>query len=152
MSLRFVTIPRSRRISGARGNSPERLAAMTPAQRKQYAYNLIGNARTHGRIQNEPCCVCGSKKAHAHHEDYANPFRVTFLCPLHHKQRHTQLRGGPKPKCMIVSFSVPEKMAGDIESRLAKTGMTRSEYVRSLLRKDWERARRTTPKRKGGKR
>lgn len=36
--------------------------------------------------------VCGSSKTVAHHEDYDKPLAVWWLCELHHKARHAELR------------------------------------------------------------
>lgn len=43
-----------------------------------------------GIIEKEPCLVCGdTKKVHAHHDDYNKPLEVLWLCPIHHRQLHT---------------------------------------------------------------
>lgn len=39
-----------------------------------------------------PCEVCGDPNVHAHHEDYTKPLEVNWLCPLHHVERHLQLK------------------------------------------------------------
>jgi len=39
-----------------------------------------------------PCSVCGCSRVHGHHEDYAKPKEVIWLCPLHHKQRHIEIK------------------------------------------------------------
>lgn len=42
-------------------------------------------------IQKQPCEKCGETKlVHAHHDDYAKPLDVRWLCPAHHKQVHTK--------------------------------------------------------------
>lgn len=56
----------------------------------------------------------------------------------------------------IVSISLPPKDHAALKSRLVEVGMTRSEYVRSLLRRDWAEStpsvRIASIKKKGGKR
>lgn len=40
-------------------------------------------------IDKKPCEVCGSEeKIHRHHEDYAKPLEVNFLCEKHHLEIH----------------------------------------------------------------
>lgn len=41
-----------------------------------------------GRIKRKPCVVCGSDDVLIHHEDYSNPYRVIWMCDLHHKEYH----------------------------------------------------------------
>lgn len=48
-----------------------------------------------GRIQRAPCIGCGDPKAEAHHEDYTNPFAVTWLCHPCHRERHGLPREKP---------------------------------------------------------
>lgn len=40
-------------------------------------------------ISRSPCEVCGvSQGIHGHHPNYAKPFEVIWLCPIHHKEIH----------------------------------------------------------------
>ena len=42
-----------------------------------------------GQLVPRPCVVCGkSDRVHGHHEDYARPLDVIWLCPIHHSGRH----------------------------------------------------------------
>ncbi len=41
-----------------------------------------------GRLKQKPCIVCGGRNVIAHHEDYLNPFKVIWICELHHKEYH----------------------------------------------------------------
>lgn len=54
------------------------------------AHTAVGNAIRDGRLVRMPCEVCGNKRSHAHHEDYAKPFDVTWLCALHHHRLHAE--------------------------------------------------------------
>jgi hypothetical protein len=38
-------------------------------------------------LEPRPCIVCG-KKGEGHHEDYAKPLEVVWLCRFHHMGRH----------------------------------------------------------------
>lgn len=43
-----------------------------------------------GKIQREPCEICGEEKSQGHHPDYNKPLKVIWLCSLHHKKIHTR--------------------------------------------------------------
>ena len=70
----------------------------TAAKRAQDKYHVRNPLRrpAWGKAQIiplEPCQVCGtSEKVHRHHDDPAKPLDVMFLCPLHHKARHRELK------------------------------------------------------------
>jgi hypothetical protein len=51
---------------------------------------MTGNAIRDGRLTKGNCEICGVDKVHAHHDDYSMPFKVRWLCPLHHKQWHDE--------------------------------------------------------------
>jgi hypothetical protein len=46
-----------------------------------------------GRMERQPCIVCGNPESQAHHEDYAKPLDVVWLCRFHHLHRHEALKG-----------------------------------------------------------
>ena len=59
---------------------------------KYSARNILNNAIRTKRIQKEPCERCGStKNIHGHHEDYAYPLTVNWLCRKHHGERHREI-------------------------------------------------------------
>lgn len=58
---------------------------------KYKAQNALNNAVRDGKIERQPCIVCGGK-AHAHHEDYSRPLDVIWLCPEHHSKHHVENR------------------------------------------------------------
>ena len=60
---------------------------------KAAAHILLNNAIRYGRLQKAPCEVCGSIKVHGHHEDYAKPLEVIWLCSKHHRQLHAERDG-----------------------------------------------------------
>lgn len=41
-----------------------------------------------GQISKGTCEVCGSKNVEAHHDDYAQPLNVRWLCRIHHREHH----------------------------------------------------------------
>lgn len=56
---------------------------------KRSAHILVGNYIRDGKLEKRPCEVCGSAyRVHAHHDDYAYPLDVRWLCAAHHRQWH----------------------------------------------------------------
>jgi len=58
---------------------------------RRRVHNTVSNAIRDGRLQPQPCFVCGAR-AQAHHADYDAPLAVTWLCPTHHAQAHKEHR------------------------------------------------------------
>lgn len=59
---------------------------------KRAAHVLTGNAIRDGRLIKKPCKVCGDIKVEAHHDDYAKPLKVKWLCKKHHAEHHKKIR------------------------------------------------------------
>lgn len=58
---------------------------------KHKAHNIVGNAIRDKKLFKEPCEECGSEiRIHAHHDDYAKPLNVRWLCAAHHHQWHSK--------------------------------------------------------------
>lgn len=56
------------------------------------AHNATARAIKKGSLVRMPCQMCGSiDHIHAHHDDYEMPLEVMWLCPEHHKSRHSFL-------------------------------------------------------------
>lgn len=56
---------------------------------KYRAHNMVNNAIRDDKLFKEPCEICGETEGvHAHHDDYAKPLNVRWLCPVHHKEWH----------------------------------------------------------------
>jgi ribosomal protein S27AE len=56
---------------------------------ERYAANTaVTNALADGRLQRQPCEGCGAKRAQAHHDDYAKPLVVRWLCARCHVRHH----------------------------------------------------------------
>lgn len=59
---------------------------------KYKATNAVNNAIRDGRLVRGPCEIAGcERKAEAHHEDYAKPLEVRWLCRRHHRSKHGQV-------------------------------------------------------------
>ena len=56
------------------------------------ANTKMGEAVRSGKLKKLPCQVCGNKRTQGHHEDYAKPLDVVWLCTRHHADRHIHLR------------------------------------------------------------
>ena len=72
-----------------------KLAARRTAEKQSVKYperifarQVLGAANRAGYITPSPCVVCGAKKVHGHHEDYADPFTVVWFCQQHHSEPH----------------------------------------------------------------
>ena len=56
---------------------------------KYRAHTITSNAIRDGKLFKEPCEICSEVNAvHAHHDDYAKPLNVRWLCAAHHSQWH----------------------------------------------------------------
>ena len=53
---------------------------------KVKARRLLNRAVGSGKIKKQPCEVCGEKKVEGHHDDYAKPLEVRWLCTDHHER------------------------------------------------------------------
>lgn len=58
------------------------------ACRRHKARQALWHRVDHGSIKRRPCCCCGSRKAEAHHADYARAFRVAWVCRACHRRLH----------------------------------------------------------------
>lgn len=59
---------------------------------KHAAHIAVGNAVRDGRLIKQPCEACGTfENIHAHHDDYAKPLSVRWLCAKHHSEHHKNL-------------------------------------------------------------
>lgn len=60
---------------------------------KRAAHHIVNNSIRDGKIQKVSICqICGSKPKiiHAHHDDYAHPLKVRWLCSKCHTAWHKE--------------------------------------------------------------
>lgn len=58
---------------------------------KARAHRLLNYYVRAGRIEKQPCEACGTvERVVAHHDDYAKPLEVRWLCQAHHCQWHAK--------------------------------------------------------------
>jgi hypothetical protein len=55
---------------------------------KRAAHIMVGNAIRSGKLMSKPCEICGDNDSHGHHDDYALPLSVRWLCDNHHNEWH----------------------------------------------------------------
>jgi hypothetical protein len=58
---------------------------------KRQAHHATAYGLKAGILEKLPCEVCGSLIVHAHHDDYAKPDDIRWLCPKHHVAVHRAL-------------------------------------------------------------
>ena len=59
-----------------------------PANRA--AHKAVEKTIKRGLLARQACEVCGTEAGEAHHDDYAEPLEVCWLCRKHHVERHRQ--------------------------------------------------------------
>ena len=64
-----------------------------PRIKRNAKQRVIGAVKS-GRLEKEPCLICGDFIVHGHHENYEKPLDVLWLCPKHHRIRHKAIRSG----------------------------------------------------------
>jgi len=55
---------------------------------KEKAHCKIAYEIKRGNLVQQPCESCGEEKTHAHHDDYAKPLNIRWLCAACHRQWH----------------------------------------------------------------
>lgn len=55
---------------------------------KYLARRKVNDAIKCGWITRQPCSMCGSENAEAHHDDYSKPLEVVWFCQTHHLEHH----------------------------------------------------------------
>lgn len=62
-------------------------------RRKATVRSYAGTYKRRGRLVPQPCQDCGAEPAEMHHEDYARPLDVIWLCRLCRRARRQQATG-----------------------------------------------------------
>jgi hypothetical protein len=62
-------------------------------EQKREAGQAVTRAIASGELKRGPCAKCGTNiRVEGHHEDYAKPLDVIWLCRYHHRLRHVEMR------------------------------------------------------------
>ena len=88
--------PEKRKAQGRAYRQRQDAAAVNRKRRQKHAAQpyvvrarkLACYAIARGYLVRKPCEVCGTLDVHAHHDDYAKPLTVRWLCPMHHRRHH----------------------------------------------------------------
>lgn len=74
------------------------------------AHKKVSYAIEHGRLERAPCMICGDeRRVQAHHDNYARPLDVVWLCQRHHLERHRSL---PPTKALGATAPNPKPLTG----------------------------------------
>lgn len=84
------------KISNIRAGKTKAYREANPEKRA--AHQAVQTAVRNGSLARQVCSVCGSGRAHAHHEDYSKPLDVIWLCHAHHMERHSMLAARAKDR------------------------------------------------------
>jgi hypothetical protein len=77
------------RVRGSRMTSESLRQYREKFPKKYSATQMVGRAIRSGKLHSQDCEICGNKIGnHAHHDDYAKPLNVRWLCPAHHQEWH----------------------------------------------------------------
>lgn len=88
------------------------LRLQDPAERlKRRARRAARKAIATGELVRQPCEVCGHSIVEAHHDDYAKPLAIRWLCPRHHRLHHAA------PEMLAAGKSAAAKELTDGEPR-----------------------------------
>ena len=101
-----LTIDKRHAYETKRNATPERKARLRAAQKrhsrnnpdKALARSLVARALRAGKLTRQPCEVCGTARSQGHHDDYAKPLEVRWLCFTHHREAH-----GQKPSAKVAA-------------------------------------------------
>ena len=52
------------------------------------ARRQVRDAVKNGKLQKQPCAICGCDVSFAHHFDYNKPLDIIWLCRPHHREQH----------------------------------------------------------------
>ncbi|BAO20626.1 hypothetical protein [Pseudomonas phage PPpW-3] len=82
---------RNRYAEANKEGSAHRCKAYRAANpKKARAHDLVAYALRTGALIRQGCEVCGESSDVAHHDDYAKPLDVRWLCASHHRYWHAE--------------------------------------------------------------
>jgi hypothetical protein len=75
---------------------------------KTKAVAQVNSAIAAGKLTRKPCEKCGAEKAEGHHDDYAKPLEVRWLCRTHHRRWHKKHGEAPNA-CTVRHWTPPQE-------------------------------------------
>lgn len=81
---------------GKSGRKEWRASYKTRFPERVRAREMVTSRIKRGTMERLPCAVCGELKSEAHHEDYAKPLEVIWLCRKHHREADKKLGIGSR--------------------------------------------------------
>lgn len=96
-----------------RKQPPKKTCTRRDKHKEAARYRLRTELKS-GRMERQPCEVCG-KKAEAHHPDYSKPLEVRWLCRKHHAMEHWMPTDSPLMEKVMADRKIHER-------NLAETG------------------------------
>src|SRR5690348_139354 len=99
----------------------------TVAERARAA---VQQAILSGRLERQPCEVCGAKTVDAHHDDYTQPLEVRWLCRRHHRQLH----GTGRTASLVIRAAITRDEWNDIRKAAIDADRNVSDFVADLIR------------------
>lgn len=92
----------------------------------------VSEAKRKGLLATRPCEICGSiTRIHAHHDNYAKPLDVKWLCSLHHRQRHKEI--GALVESTDLRVALENDLLRRVKSHAYLSHMTLREFVIEVL-------------------
>lgn len=70
------------------------------------AKNLVKSMVIKGEIMKKSCEICGADKVDAHHDDYAKPLSIRWLCRRHHSAWHAENGEAPNGRAALAAVGV----------------------------------------------
>jgi hypothetical protein len=58
---------------------------------KHYARTYANTYLRRGKIEKQPCLICGNSKSEMHHDDYHKPLNIKWFCRKHHMEYHKKV-------------------------------------------------------------
>ncbi len=83
-----VAKPLSSPYPGAMMQAMRRGSVAEYAATKRRARGWVARMVRRGALDRPAACACGARAVHAHHPDYARPFRVEWVCAACHARLH----------------------------------------------------------------
>lgn len=103
---------------------------------KARAHQMVATAVSQGKLKRSAVCQdCGDSSTntlHGHHEDYAKPLDVVWLCVGCHRRRHRVHRSEPS---VVIRFHIRKVVDRAVEIEAARLDCTKQQIIEDALRK-----------------